>query len=259
MPSLDPTKTSTLRRRYAQAMNRRFLVLAKEVRESFANGALTVNQAAGPGDFDRPTLTQQVEAFRLWLDTVIGATILETAGTMLRGLRRHWQESFIRAAYIRGITDTEAALSAVGELSAPIPNIEVVFRSGVHKDVLDLMNARVFQGLKGITDDMAAKLSEIFSRSLVEGVGPKVIARRITNEIAGISRRRAMAIARTETIRVYNEARLNTMEQNQIPGVTAEVELLTAGDSRVCSKCRSLVGRVFTIQEARGVIPLHVQ
>lgn len=260
MPSLDPTKTAALRRRYAQSMNRRFRDLAKEVRESFTNGALTANQAAGPGEFDKSTMTQKVEAFKLWLDTAISATILETAGRVVRGLRRHWQETFIKAAYIRGINDTETALKIIGELVTPVASVEVALRSGLHAETLELMNARVFQGLKGITDDMAAKLSDIFSRSLIEGVGPKVIAKRITDEISSISRRRAMAMARTETIRVYNESRLNTMERNQITGVTAEIEarLLTAGDSRVCSICKGLEGKVFTIKEAHGVIPLHV-
>jgi SPP1 gp7 family putative phage head morphogenesis protein len=259
MPSLDPTKTSALRRRYTQAMNRRFRELAKDIRESFANGALTVNQAAGPGEFDKSTLTQKVEAFKLWLDTQIASVILETAMPLARRIRRHWQEIFIRAAYIRGITDTESALKSVSELSAPVPSIEVAFRSGVHAETLELMNARVFQGLKGITDDMAAKLADIFSRSLIDGVGPKVIAKRITDEISSISRRRAMAMARTETIRVYNESRLNTMEQNQIAGVTADVEFLATDDGRTCSICKGLDGKVFTIKEARGVIPVHVQ
>ena len=257
MPSIDPTRTSALRRRYVQAMNLRFRDLSKEVRESFTNGALTINQAAGPGQFDKPTMAQKVEAFKLWLDTAISATILETTGRIISGLRRHWQETFIRSTYIRGINDTEVALKAIDELSAPVANIEIALRSGIHAETLELMNARVFQGLKGITDDMAAKLSDIFSRSLIDGVGPKVIAKRITDEIATISKRRAMVMARTETIRVYSEARLNTMEQNQILGVTAEVELLTAGDGRVCSTCKSLQGKVYTIQQARGVIPVH--
>jgi SPP1 gp7 family putative phage head morphogenesis protein len=259
MPSLDPTKTAALRRRYTQAMNRRFRDLAKEVRESFSNGALTINQGAGPGEFDKPTMAQRVEAFKLWLDTAISATILEVAGRAIRDFRRYWQDSFIRAAYIRGINDIEAALRVIDKLVAPIASIEVSLRTGLHAETLELMNARVFQGLKGITDDMAAKLSEIFSRSLIEGVGPKVIAKRIIDAISGISRRRAMVMARTEVIRVYTEARLNTMEQNGVPGVRADVELLTAGDSRVCSKCKSLEGRVYTIQEARGVIPVHPQ
>ena len=240
-------------------MNRRFRELAKDVRTSFTVGALTINEPAAPGQFDRPTLTERAQAFQQWLEAQIGAIILEI-GLRVPGalrIRQHWQESFIRAAYMRGIAAAEAELSALGLLSAPLASIEVAFRTGVHAETLALMNARVFEGLRGITQDMASKLSEIFSRSLIEGVGPRSIAKRITDEIASISRKRAMVMARTETIRVFNEAALNTMEQNGIVGVTAEVELLTAMDSRVCQICRSLSGKVYTIQQARGVIPVH--
>jgi len=242
-------------------MNRRFLELARDVRASFAVGALTVNEAAGQGDFDRPTLTQRVQAFRAWLQAQIGSTILELATPFLQRIRGHWQERFIQAAYLRGITSVESELRAAGELSAPVPSIEVALRSGIHKETLDLMNARVFEGLRGITDDMAAKLSDIFSRALIEGVGTGVIAKRITDEIRSISKRRAMVMARTEIVRVYSESRLNTMERNSVGGVTAEVEAVftTAGDARVCQICTDLSGKTYTIQEARGIIPRHAQ
>lgn len=261
MPSLDPTKTAALRRRYTQAMNRRFRELAQDVRESFVAGALSVNEAARQGDFDRPTLIERVQAFSGWLQAQIASRILEQVTPFVQRLRGHWQNVFVRAAYLRGITSVESELRAAGELSAPVPSIEVALRSGIHKETLDLMNARVFEGLRGITDDMAARLSDIFSRSLIEGVGPSIIAKRITDQIGSISKRRAMVMARTEIVRVYSEARLNTMERNNIDGVTAEVEaqFTTAGDARVCQICRGLNGRTFTIQQARGVIPVHAQ
>jgi len=39
--------------------------------------------------------------------------------------------------------------------------------------------------------------------------------------------------------------------------VKKEVELSTAGDERVCATCEGLEGETYTIDEARGVIPLH--
>jgi SPP1 gp7 family putative phage head morphogenesis protein len=37
------------------------------------------------------------------------------------------------------------------------------------------------------------------------------------------------------------------------------VELVTAGDLRVCPMCQGLNGKVYTIKEARGLIPVHPQ
>jgi SPP1 gp7 family putative phage head morphogenesis protein len=103
---------------------------------------------------------------------------------------------------------------------------------------------------------MSSAMSQVFSLALIEGVGPQEIARRLVRQV-GLSKARALVVARTETIRTYAESRLNTLEQNSVHGVSADVEFLTAGDSRVCSKCRGLEGNVYTIPEARGVIPVH--
>lgn len=260
MPSVDPTKTAGIRNRYAANMKRRFAALAKDVRTSFnRNRALTVNEPANLGRFDFPTNPEKVRAFQNWLQEEIDAGILEVvvrdAGNVR--VRTHWQDAYIRAAYIRAVNDTEAALDRVGELNLPMPSVEVGIHTGVHGATLETMYSRAFEGLKGITQAMSNQLSDIFSRSLIEGVGPRVIAKRISDQIATISRNRAMVLARTETIRTYSEARLNTLEQNGIEGVEADVEFLTAGDSRVCQTCSSLNGKVYTIQGARGIIPVH--
>lgn len=259
MPSVDPTKTATLRIKYARAMNQRFRLLATDVRKSFSGGALTVNAEASEGEFDKETMAEKVASFELWLSRAIDERILDMVRRIpgRLGIRIHWQDVFIKSGYIRGVAAAEADLQAAGLLTMPVGEIEAMFRVPAHAETLELMTARVFQGLKGITDDMASKLSEIFSRALIEGVGPKVIAKRITDEIGSISRRRAMVMARTETIRVFNEARLNIIEQNGVDGVRADVELSIAKDGRVCPTCKSLEGKVYTVRAARGVIPVH--
>ena len=40
-------------------------------------------------------------------------------------------------------------------------------------------------------------------------------------------------------------------------GVTIRLELATAGDNAVCATCAALHGRVFTLEEAESIIPLH--
>ena len=260
MPSLDPTQTSSLRLRYARAMNRRFRALATDVRKSFDNGALTVrvNEPARAGRFDFPSNPDKVTAFRRWLQTEIDRGILEIVMPGSPGeVNRHWQNSFLRAAYIRAVNQAEVELRRGQQLILPLPEIEAAINTGVHGETLRMMYGRAFEGLKGITDSMSAQLSDIFSRSLIEGVGPKEIARRITDRIASISKARAMVLARTETIRVFAEGKLNVMEQNQIEGVEADVEFLTAKDTNVCQQCKDLKGNVYTIQGARGIIPVH--
>ena len=44
-----------------------------------------------------------------------------------------------------------------------------------------------------------------------------------------------------------------------VEGVTILGEWKTAGDDRVCEKCASMEGRVFTLDEIEPLIPLHPQ
>ena len=46
-------------------------------------------------------------------------------------------------------------------------------------------------------------------------------------------------------------------EEAGIKGVKAKVEWVTAGDDRVCEECAGLEAEVFTLDQARGLIPLH--
>lgn len=261
MPSIDPTHTATLRRRYSQAMNRRFLALAKDARISLDDRdglGLRTNEPAPVGSFDFPTSAGKIEAFQRWLRREIDRGVLEV---VLRNqqeilLHREWQNPFIRSAYIRGVTDAETQLKRANRLVAPL-DVSIGLESGVHLDTLELMFTRVFEGLRGISESMSGQLSEILSQGLIDGIGPKQIAKRITDQIRKISRTRALVLARTEVIRTYAESTLNTFEQNGIEGVTADVEFHTAGDGRVCQRCLFLEGKLFTIQESRGIIPLH--
>jgi len=261
MPSADPSHTATLRRRYSGAMNRRFRTLASDVRKSIVDNdglGFRANTPAPHRAFDFPRSAEKVDAFIRWLQREVDRGILEV---VLRNgseivLHREWQNRFIRNAYIRAVTDAETSLKRQGALIAPL-DFTIGLEAGVHIETLELMYTRVFEGLRGITGSMSGQLSQILSQGLIDGVGPRVLAKRITDQIASISRTRAMVIARTEIINTYAEGTLNIFEQNGVSGVTAEVEFLTAKDNRVCQRCRFLNGKVFTIQQARGIITVH--
>jgi SPP1 gp7 family putative phage head morphogenesis protein len=261
MPSLDPTKTATIRRRYTQAMNRRFMRLAQDVRESFkSNHALHVNEAAKEGEFDAATKTEAVLAFETWLALAAQDRILEARVRTLdaRQSLGHWQAPFIRGAIIRGMTDAETELRLAGLLSAPMGDADFALTTGEQGELLDLMQKRAFDGLKGIVQGMEAQMSSSFSQSLIEGVTAVAIANRLTEIIAKASKNRAQAMARTEVVRAYNEAKLGVFDRNGVDEVSADVEIKTAGDSDVCERCNALVGKRFTVDASKGIIPLHV-
>jgi SPP1 gp7 family putative phage head morphogenesis protein len=64
-------------------------------------------------------------------------------------------------------------------------------------------------------------------------------------------------LARTEIIRAHAEGTLNNFELAGLENVELQAEFLTAGDDRVCPICSALSGKIYSIKEARGIIPVH--
>jgi SPP1 gp7 family putative phage head morphogenesis protein len=106
---------------------------------------------------------------------------------------------------------------------------------------------------------MDQQISGVLANGLAQGKGPMQIARDINNRVDKIGITRARVIARTETINAHAEATLNSYEEAGVEGVEVEAEFTTSGDNAVCPECDALSGKVFTLTEARGVIPVHPQ
>ena len=70
------------------------------------------------------------------------------------------------------------------------------------------------------------------------------------------SKRYSEIIARTETSKAVNMGRIDSYTQS---GVVKNVEVLTAGDNRVCPICEPLDRQIFSLTEAEAVIPIHPQ
>jgi len=66
----------------------------------------------------------------------------------------------------------------------------------------------------------------------------------------------AEIVSRTENARWFNEGTLNSYKNSK---VVEEVEILSAGDERVCSLCMAHEGEIIPLEEANGVLPRHCQ
>jgi SPP1 gp7 family putative phage head morphogenesis protein len=100
-------------------------------------------------------------------------------------------------------------------------------------------------------------MSTTLANGLAHGKGAGTIARELYKNVSSLSRARAWTIARTEIINAHAEGQLDAFEKLGIEKVGAELEWSTAGDDIVCTKCEEMNGEVFTVEEARGMIPLH--
>jgi len=71
--------------------------------------------------------------------------------------------------------------------------------------------------------------------------------------------RRAEILARTEIIRAHHLGTIQEYRNQGLFNIVVKAEWKTAGDNRVCTRCASLEGQVFTLDEIEPMIPLHPQ
>lgn len=271
----DPTGLGSVRRRYEREMMRRFRALKAVIREAVVkldvlglkspnvNSALMtsafgrdgsvvldalVAPAAGQFRFERSA--SKVNSFMDWLRQAQREGILEISyGTpVTQAANAAWQNVYLESAYQKGIRDAyaRAGQQVVGGFLQP-----------VHADAAALVYTRTYEALAGVTEVMATQMSRVLAQGLVEGRGPVDIARSLENVVENVGEVRARMIARTELTGAYAEATLNSYEEMGMEEVEVEAEFSTAGDDSVCPECEDLEGKVFSISESRGVIPVH--
>jgi SPP1 gp7 family putative phage head morphogenesis protein len=233
----------------------------------------------GPRAFAFNTSRQKVSAFMEWLNEQVEQGILEasTIPQLGQGIQPQWTDVYIQSAYQQGIRKGHQELIKAGwdiPSIEKLGGIEAIFNQPFHADRVGLLFTRTFSDLRGITGTMETQIARVLAQAMADGKGPREIARLLNRTISGPmgdlgitdtlgrfipAERRAKILARTEIIRAHAEAQLQEFENWGVVGVTAEVEFRTAGDSRVCVICASLNEKIFTIEEARGVIPRHPQ
>ena len=263
MPTLrqiDPTATAGIQRMYGAELVRRLAELNKAIRISLIDhdalglvrtGLMTFADPIPPADrkaFAVVDSAAQQRAFSQWLSGAL-AQMLDDQGPVPA-----WLKTFVRAAYSKGI---QSATRLIEKQRKDVRQaVNQILSTPFHRERLEGIFERNFAELKGLTGSMATKIQRALADGLTAGENPRAIATRISKEIS-ISKSRARTIARTETIRTNAEAQLNTFERFGIAQVSVEAEWLTAEDGRVCPLCEPKNGKIFSIEEARGMIPLH--
>jgi SPP1 gp7 family putative phage head morphogenesis protein len=261
---LDPTNTTLIRKGWAREASRRFTWLKRRVwqvivtEDGFGLGPIPKGIITNAGRFAFKSAPRKHTDFMQWLMSEEERGVLSTSlGTPIASSASStWQNVYIDSAYKRGITHAVDQSNAAGG-STSERFIDAALSREIHADSVGIIYSRAYTDLKGITDAMDQQISRELAAGLVRGDGAQVIASAINKKVDNIGKYRAEMLARTETIYAYNEAQLNSFEELGINGVSVLAEWSTAGDDRVCPKCDALEGRIFTIREARGMLPLH--
>lgn len=246
----DPTRTTTLRKRYAQKLRGRFAALNTVIRDGIVDrdifGLSGESLQAAPIDDPQPfrfeTDARKHEEFMTWLRRQLDRGVL-------RVIERNGN-TFIQNAYHSGLQHADSELRKAG-VDVSEQDIERIFNLPVHQDTVGLLYQRNYEALRGINQEVAKQISQTLSDGFSQGKNPRTIARELTDRVDTIGKTRATTLARTEVINTHSEATLNRYEQLGVDGVTIKAELSTAGDRRVCPLCKAREGKTVTIQEAR--------
>lgn len=258
----DPSKTATVRRAFEAEIRRRFeLLMARIERELVELDGLNLEPdgvKANRKRFDFPRSEEKVGAFMRWLRDAERREILsiQEGVAIDAAARTAWTTTYIDTAYQRGIREAGAKLRAGG---AEVQDtwMSGAFNRPVHADRVGQIYTRVFSELENVTEAMDRAMSRVLAQGLAEGRSPREIARQLRDRVERIGITRARTIARTEVIAAHADATLNAYTEAAVEGVEVEAEWMTTGDDKVCPLCEELEGRVFSIAEARNMLPRH--
>ena len=265
----DPSRTTMLRKKYMADMERRFAAVSRAIQELIVKDdalglvtsePLTFQQQVPRQAYRFLTDANKVKSYRKWLQQQIDANILTVDAVS----GKPWTATYAESAYRKGMSraytqihSTELAESIDFYEGSKAQFLKDAFAQPAVLSKIELMYTRAFDELKGVTAAMGQQMSRILANGLIKGDGPRAIARELRRNVSNMTKQRALTIARTEVIMVHAEGQLDAFEMLGVEEVGVMAEWLTAGDDRVCEECGALEGQVFTVDEARGMIPLH--
>ena len=287
----DPTRTTALRNSFARSMKARFVELKNVLRVAIVDqdcfgleknkSSLLMQQVTPPGSgaFSWLRDPAKVESFMRWLRQqvdrgVLSISVFQQVGSAIEGA---WTNMYVLDAYKRGVIRARYELKKAG-FDVPsledLGGIEILLTSGpFHMDRVGLLYTRVYSDLRGISDAMDTQISRILTQGMIEGDSPALLARKLIASIDGTgmgtlgltdtlgrfipAQTRAIMLARTEIIRAFHLAAIQEYRNWGLEDVYVQAEWVTAGDDRVCERCASLQGKIFTLDEIEPLIPLH--
>lgn len=274
----DPTRSTLLRNTFVKDMDKRFVELALMVKRSVYNNdcfglKLQTNQMQplSEEELKHKNSSEKVALFLLWMQTQVDRGVLSKVL-----FQDPWTNKYIYEAYKRGVGRARMELIKAGYKIPTIEEmggIDVVMKNIYHVEKVGLLEGKVFTDLKGITDAMSSQVSRVLTEGFLKGDTASVIARKLVATINGTgmgdlgitdtlgrfipASNRAMILAETSITDTFASATLQEFRNWGVDQITALVEFHTVGDDRVCPTCSHLEGKIFTLDEAEGVISVH--
>ena len=211
------------------------------------------------------TNPEKLQAFQNWLTVKIDKTILIENEPGVSSANVGFWEKYTQQAFDKGgarsFDDVRKTSTDISDFYQGTKQqfLESAFSRPAPIERVKLLASRVYTDLKGVTEHMETQMSRVLTDGLINGDGPRKIAKELNKTVDTIGKKRAIVIARTEIIRAHAEGQLEALQAMGVEDVGVQVEFSTAGDNRVCKRCQGLSGNIYKIKKASGIIPVHPQ
>tara|TARA_R110000751_G_scaffold91926_2_gene180098 strand:+ start:336 stop:1337 length:1002 start_codon:yes stop_codon:yes gene_type:complete len=173
-----------------------------------ATNAMSINKAVYEYQID----SAKFDAIGLYLQRLLNTELLDDNQGDLT--RRWWLNANLITAYEDGTADTLqsakniAVADIVGqEISQQVRgiNLDTIIMSPQFQSRVGLIQSRVFENMKGLTDSTKADLADTLARGMATGKGIRALTQDVMKRV-DVSQSRANRIARTELLNSYRSA-----------------------------------------------------
>jgi SPP1 gp7 family putative phage head morphogenesis protein len=142
-------------------------------------------------------------------------------------------------------------------------------RESIHRDRLRALNAQLATELGRIAERMIRNIIETARTAIYNTSSLGTLVQLLQYQFYGqvpqiqlntpsINIKAAYTrTMRTETMRIFHQAAIQTYRDYEIDQLSITVEYQTQGDDHVCSLCEEYSGRIMTLTEAENLIPIH--
>lgn len=250
----DPTGTIGIRRAYHNDLTKRLNAVRDDLLAEL-----------DPAIWPHKTARQRVADIRRWLNDAIA-----------RYVDRHdvatnepWAAKYVRQAYQQGAQRAYAGvMAAAGKPLHTGPKLEqaqardrqAAFMMGLKRryeetgDLLVDMADNNVQTIASAVKDWVLKDALTLIRTKQSMTKLKAAIRNAFSRT--LANKGALGV-NDDAIAAHAEGQLDAFEDLGVPAVGIRAEFKTVGDQRVCPECKSMEGQVYSIEEARGIIPVH--
>lgn len=263
----DPTFSDPLIKRWFAEISRRFNSLSQAVIQYIYTDNRLGGKEETSGPLDITSLAarkyvyehspDKAKEFMDWLDQQVADGIMEVEKRpwMVGQGYSLWTDTYVHSAYQKGILQARTDLNNGGAKLPDLGPVSAAMNKPFHADRLGLVYSRVFNGMKGLTEQMKGQMSQVLALGMADGRSPYDIAYKLKDRVDAIGITRARLIARTEVIHAHNEAALNEFDSLEgIVGETIYVQWWTALDDRVRPTHAARHGRVYRRDKAKQLI-----